>query len=341
MAKPFHSHLSFSSTVCQFYNMLIPLALLAMTCRTVLALPSLSTPIPLVIWHGLGDKFDGEGIQDVAALAESVNPGTFVYPIRLDADASSDRTASFFGNVSDQIQQVCDALAAHPILSTAPAIDALGFSQGGVFLRGYVERCNRPPVRSLVTFGSPHNGIAEFQACGLTDWLCKSAMALLRTNTWSSFVQSRLVPAQYYRSTDPDTGLPSEEYLEYSNYLADANNERVLKNVTYAANLAKLDKFVMYLFEDDTTVIPKETSWFAQVNLTSGAVQTLQNRTIYKEDWLGLKKLDKKGGLVFKTTPGGHMQLSEKTLNATFKEYFGTMRGAANLVVQTGGGLEL
>jgi len=49
----------------------------------------------------------------------------------------------------------------------------------------------------------------------------------------------------------------------------------------------------------------------------------LKERDIYKEDWLGLKALDKKGGLHFKTAPGKHMQLSEELLNKTFADYFG------------------
>ncbi|KAF2488946.1 palmitoyl-protein thioesterase precursor [Lophium mytilinum] len=313
---------------------------------SVSALPSPATltpsskPLPLIIWHGLGDNYAADGLAAVADLATETNPGTFVYQIRLDGDAGSDRTATFFGNTTDQIAQVCADLASHPILSSAPAVNALGFSQGGQFLRGFIERCNVPPVRNLVTFGSQHNGIAEFQACGATDWLCKGAMALLRTNTWSGYVQSHLVPAQYYRSCNTSTGKPTEEYLEHSNFLADINNERAEKNETYAKNLASLEKFVMYLFEDDTTVIPKSSGWFAQVtNLTSGVVEPLRNRTIYKEDWIGLKKLDEKGGLVFKETEGGHMQLTDEVLTDVFKTYYGPVHGKwEDLTVQEEGG---
>src|ERR1700712_2442491 len=218
------------------------------------------TPLPLIIWHGLGDNYAAEGLATVAKLAEDTNPGTLVYIIRIDDDASADRSATFFGNLTEQIEKVCADLAAHPILSTAPAVDALGFSQGGQFLRGYIERCNSPPVRSLVTFGSQHNGISEFQTCGATDWLCKGAQGLLRSNTWSTFVQNRLVPAQYFR--DPNQ---YDDYLLYSNFLADINNERLLKNKTYKENLEKLERFVMYIFNDDETVIPKLSGWFAEV----------------------------------------------------------------------------
>jgi palmitoyl-protein thioesterase len=273
-------------------------------------------PLPLIIWHGLGDNYAAEGLAQVAELAQEVNPGTFTYIIRLDDDSSADRSATFFGNVTVQIEKVCADLAAHPILSTAPAVDALGFSQGGQFLRGYIERCNFPPVRSLVTFGSQHNGISEFQSCGATDWLCKGAEGLLRSSTWSSFVQSRLVPAQYFR--DPNQ---YDSYLELSNFLADINNERTLKNQTYKENLEKLERFIMYMFEDDTTVVPKQSSWFADVNGTE--VTELRKRDIYKDDWIGLKALDEKGGLVFETTPGGHMTLTDKLLAKVFKENYG------------------
>ncbi len=277
------------------------------------------TPLPVVIWHGLGDSFSGEGIQAVAALADAVHPGTFVHSISVAGDdASADRSATFFGNVSAQVDAVCAQLAAHPILSTAPAVDALGFSQGGQFLRAYVQRCNRPPVRSLVTFGSQHNGIAEFRECGASDFLCRGAMALLRFNTWSSFVQSRLVPAQYFR--DP-ADLPA--YLEGSQFLADINNERPARNHDYKKNLASLKKFVMFLFEDDTMVHPRESSWFGEVSAETQESVPLRKRQIYKEDWLGLRELDDKGALVFRSITADHMQIPEAVLNETMRDFFG------------------
>ncbi|KAI8964418.1 alpha/beta-hydrolase [Daldinia sp. FL1419] len=279
------------------------------------------TPLPVVIWHGLGDTFSAEGLQSVGGLVEKINPGTFVYYVRLDESPSNDRTATFYGNVSEQVAKVCDDLAAHPILSTAPAIDAVGFSQGGQFLRAYVERCNFPPVRTLVTFGSQHNGIVDYKACSAADWLCKGAMALLHGNTWSSWVQSRLVPAQYFR--DPKD---LDNYLEHSNFLADINNEREKKNKTYAKNIASLENFVLYVFEDDTTVIPKETSWFEEVNGTE--VTPLRARKLYTEDWIGLRALDRKGGLKFKTVPGEHMQISDEVLEGAFSEFFGPFKGS-------------
>ncbi|KAI9762043.1 MAG: RNA polymerase II C-terminal domain kinase beta subunit [Chaenotheca gracillima] len=295
--------------------------LLTLLCMSAsgLTLPP-STPqsqaLPLIIWHGLGDNYNATGLLEVGDIFQSVVDAP-VYFVRLDDDPNSDRTATYFGNVTEQVLQVCEAIAAHPVLSAAPAVNALGFSQGGQFLRGYVELCNTPPVHTLVTFGSQHNGISRFQQCGTSDWLCNGAMNLLRRNAWSSFVQSRLVPAQYFRSPDD-----LDTYLENSAFLADINNEREVKNKAYKKRLSSLETFVMYIFTEDTTVIPKESAWFAEVDPETLEVTDLKDRDIYKEDWLGLKAIDERGGLKFEKAPGGHMQLSEELLLETFTKYF-------------------
>ncbi|OAQ65909.1 palmitoyl-protein thioesterase precursor [Pochonia chlamydosporia 170] len=282
-------------------------------------------PLPLVIWHGLGDAANSEGLTEISQLADTIAPGIYVHIINPTGEGSDDRSATFLGNVTEQVQAVCDQLASNPILSTAPAIDAIGFSQGGQFLRGFIERCNFPPVRNLITFGSQHNGITEFKECGSIDYICKTAMALLRFNVWSGFVQNRLVPAQYYR---PVEDKDYESYLESSNFLADINNERELKNEKYKENLARLDNFVMYLFENDTISIPKESAWFGQVK-PNGRYTPLKERKLYKEDWLGLKALDNKGALSFRTIDGEHMRIPEQVLNDTLTEFLGPYKKTA------------
>jgi len=159
--------------------------------------------------------------------------------------------------------------------------------------------------------------------------VCKSAFGLLKANTWSAYVQSHVVPAQYYR--DPKD---LETYLEHSGFLADINNERQDKNVTYKQNLVKLKGFVMYMFEEDETVVPKESSWFAEVvedddddgddgddgknGGKNRTVTLLRDRQMYKEDWLGLKTLDEAGKIEFLTTPGKHERLPPSPFSSFF-----------------------
>lgn len=303
----------------------------------VAALPSPPStskkPLPLLIWHGLGDRYDADGLHSVGELATKVHPGTEVYYIRAADSGSDDQRATFFGNITAQSEEICTSLAANTNLTDASGVvraDALGFSQGGQFLRGLVERCPALSIRSLVTYGSQHNGIAQFQRCGTWDLLCKGAVALVGGNAWTDYVQNTVVPAQYYREINKTTGLPVEGYLKHSHFLADINNEHKEKNERkeeYAARLAKLEKLVMIVFEEDQTVVPKESGWFAEVNETSAEVTDLRDRAIYREDWIGLKALDEKGGLVFESVPGAHMELDRKDLETTFKKYFGAERG--------------
>jgi len=295
--------------------------------------PATSKPLPLLIWHGLGDRYDADGLHTVGELAAKIHTGTQVHYIRVSDDGSEDQRATFFGNITAQSEEICASLAANTNLTDPSGVvraDALGFSQGGQFLRGLVERCPALSVRSLVTFGSQHNGIAQFQRCGTWDLLCKGAVALVGSNAWTEYVQSHVVPAEYYREVNKTTGLPTEGYLEHSHFLADVNNERKEKKGVYAKRLAALEKFVMFVFEDDKTVVPKESGWFAEVNETSGEVTDLRDRAIYLEDWIGLKALDEKGGLVFESVEGEHMALKRKDLERTFEKYFGAERLVGN-----------
>ncbi|KAK1090432.1 hypothetical protein LTR48_008309, partial [Friedmanniomyces endolithicus] len=81
----------------------LPTLLTLLAFSTALPSPSPPKPLPLLIWHGLGDRYDADGLQTVGTLANKIHPGTYIYYIRVDDDGSADRSASFFGNVSAQV----------------------------------------------------------------------------------------------------------------------------------------------------------------------------------------------------------------------------------------------
>ncbi|KAF8457548.1 Alpha/Beta hydrolase protein, partial [Kalaharituber pfeilii] len=279
-------------------------------------------PLPLVVWHGLGDAYDSPGLQRVADLYHLLYPNTFVYIISLSSNPNTDRSSTFLGSLPAQISLVCQQLLSLPSLSHG--YHSLGFSQGGQFLRALIQSCPLPHLAShpptspprphaLITFGAQHNGITSFLGqCAPFDVPCKTAAALLNRSKWSPWVQSHVVPAQYFR--DP-TDL--DNYLAFSGWLADVNNERS-RNESFAENLASLDNFVMYLFANDTTAIPKESAWFDDVDPDTGEITKLRDRDMYKEDWLGLRKLDEKGALTFLEVEGAHMEIADETLLEAF-----------------------
>ena len=137
--------------------------------RTPWMPPGTQAALPVVLWHGMGDTCcdpDSMGrVQDLIETSLSV----YVYSVRLAETVGADRDAGFFGSVPKQVRQVCETIASDPKL--AGGYNAIGFSQGGQFLRAVVEVCptlvpSMPPCRKLVTFGGQHQGVMDWPGCG-------------------------------------------------------------------------------------------------------------------------------------------------------------------------------
>jgi len=207
--------------------------------------------------------------------------------------------------VDDQVEYVCEALAADPNLQDG--FNAVGFSQGGQFLRAYIERCNSPPVYNLITMGSQHQGVADIPECtAVNETICSYVEDILEFGAYTSIAQDIVVQAQYFK--DP---LDIPTYLETSGFLADINNERPQKNSTYKENLSSLNQFVMFQFTEDTVVVPRESEYFGYyADGSTSHLLTLQEMDIYIEDWIGLKALDESNKLQFLPCPGNHMQFT-------------------------------
>jgi len=264
---------------------------------------------PVVIWHGMGDTCCNEA--SIGGFMENLKellPDTFIYSLNVSDSESElvERKNSYFGNVNEHVDFVCNKLRESDIYPHLKnGFNALGFSQGGQFLRAYVERCNDPPVYNLITYGAQHNGISSIPGCDNDDsGFCSRMKFLVSTNVYSSFVQNNVIQAQYFKSVEN-----YEEYLERSIFLADINNEREEKDPVYKENMLSLNKFVMIRFEDDDVVIPPSTSWFGWIDDFDELIPFNKTET-YKEDWLGLKTMEKQNKLEFLTAPGNHMQVN-------------------------------
>jgi palmitoyl-protein thioesterase len=132
-----------------------------------------------------------------------------------------------------------------------------------------------------------------------------------------------------------------DAYLKSNRFLTSINNEMVdTRNETYAHNLASLENLVLVLFKQDNMVIPKESAWFGseaagsedeilpagngheysellgqiQLGATSTPPKTIipmRRQPLYTDDWIGLRELDEKGGVVLETCEGVHMHLED------------------------------
>ncbi|KAI8927590.1 Alpha/Beta hydrolase protein [Entophlyctis helioformis] len=282
-------------------------------------------PTPVVFWHGMGDWYGNpDGIGNLTAIVQDVVPGVFVHSVRLSDAEDADKKASFFGLVDEQIPTAQPSLPCPALPCTsapcraAGGFNAVGISQGGLFLRAYHQRCTAgPPIRTLISFGSPHAGVADAPNCAdPADSSCAFVRSVIRSGVYWPWIQRRIVQAQYFKQWDR-----FDTYLEQSAFLADVNNEREAKNAEYKTRMRALGQLVLVRFENDTMVVPRDTAWFSYFD-TKGTLKTLKEQPTYTQDWIGLRSLDEAGRIEFVTLPGNHVQIPRSVFRTEFVEKY-------------------
>ncbi|XP_063220790.1 palmitoyl-protein thioesterase 1 [Bacillus rossius redtenbacheri] len=263
--------------------------------------------VPVVMWHGMGDFCCNPlSLGYVKKLIEKEIPGIYVKSLKIGSTVAEDIEHGYFMNVNKQVEDVCKQLQADPNLSGG--YNAIGFSQGGQFLRAVAQRCPVPRVKNLISVGGQHQGVFGVPNCStLKHKWCSYISKILTYAAYENWVQNEFVQAQYWHDS-----LKEEQYRSASVFLADINNERS-NNTTYKENLLLVENFVMIKFNNDTVVEPKETEWFGFYK--PGQISeffTLQESDLYKKDLLGLRQLDETGRLKFLSVDGNHLQFTEE-----------------------------
>ena len=194
---------------------------------------------------------------------------------------------------------------AHSQLSTAPEINAMGFSQGGLLARYIAQGCDiSGKVRNLVTVGTPNMGLVEAPACQpfaerllsnflpenhLSDFqllfLHRYAQQLTCTiETWildiivvypfgfGYFIfQYLLPPSSYYRP--PELLL---QYQKHSIWLPFLNNEvNHIDFEMYRNRIMGINSFTAIEWDADTAIYPRSSTQFDQTTTLSGKIPQL------------------------------------------------------------------
>lgn len=258
---------------------------------------------PVVLWHGMGDSCCNPlSMGSVKKLLENELNGSYVLSLKIGNSIISDMSNGFFMDVNDQIEFVCNTIKNDTQLQGG--YNAIGFSQGGQFLRGLAQRCPYPPMKSLISVGGQHQGVYGFPHCPGSWFVCREVARLLDLGAYTEYVQNHLVQAQYWH--DP---LNEEKYRKHSKFLADINQE-VTINPDYKNNLMKVSNITFIMFDKDTMVIPKESEWFGFYKKGSDkAVISLQESDIWINDKLGLKEMAAQGRLDFLKVEADHLQM--------------------------------
>jgi palmitoyl-protein thioesterase len=157
-----------------------------------------------------------------------------------------------------QVSEVCDALANDTRL--ANGFNAMGFGQGGLFLRALVERCGKVRVRNLISVGGPQQGSYGLPYCpGNNVSLCQVVHhTVIKHGVYTPWVQKLITVAQYWQ--DPKY---EEKYEKDCIFLPDLNQMNVT-NPVYKERILTLTNFVLVKLELDRVVNPTESEVYKE-----------------------------------------------------------------------------
>lgn len=280
--------------------------------------PLPSKPEAIVLWHGLGDNYNTTSMGRIKELIENTLPDTFVHSVYIDEDPALDERRSIFGDANSELAIACEQLLQIPELSNGFA--GIGFSQGGLFMRALIEKCPNISVSTLITFGSPHLGVLELPLCSKDDdWLCKRRNAFLKSQVWLPLVQKTVIPAQYFR--DP---AQYSSYTKYSHFLANINNERPEEiDEDAKERFSQIGRLVLIKFTKDTTLVPKESAFFEEVDPHTGRTVPFTKTQLFQDDLIGLRKLFIEDKVSFYDIDDEHMRFLDDFFVDILHEYFG------------------
>ena len=101
-----------------------------------------------------------------------------------------DAENGFFMDTWKQIRFACNKIANDAKLKDG--YHAIGFSQGGQFLRAVAQLCPQPRMKNLVTIGGQHQGVYGFPRCrGESSAFCNMIRKVLNYGVYTDLVQKQ------------------------------------------------------------------------------------------------------------------------------------------------------
>jgi len=199
---------------------------------------------PVVLMHGI--RGDITSMVDVEEWIKEKLPGIYVRRIQV----GNGYWDSILMPMNEQVQDFCQQIQQDPNLQNG--FNLVGFSQGTLVTRGFIQRCNNPSVYNYISWAGPQGGLFGIPFIG-NQFLDE----YLGSFPYWDYVQRSLAPAQFWK--DP---YDMSTYYNVSLYLPDINNELPIKNETYKKHITSLNHMVLLYSINDDIINPKESGWF-------------------------------------------------------------------------------
>ncbi|KAJ0961870.1 hypothetical protein J5N97_029698 [Dioscorea zingiberensis] len=272
----------------------------------------ISFSIPFIFVHGIYEECKSNNTIGFIELLSywSGSPGHCI-PI------GNGMVDSWFMPLQRQTDILCEKVKEMEELKEG--FNIVGTSQGTLTARGLVQFCDGIPPEFHLSIWSSILGIRHVPLCGnLGPFLCGIVAELLKHRVYTDFVQNLLAPSGYFKIP---TAIP--QYLEYASFLPRLNNERPNeRNSTYKERFSSLNTLVLIMADNETVLVPKETSWFGYYPEGNWFPILSPHQTpLYKEDWIGLKTLDDEGRVKFISVASDHFGVPEEDIKKYIVPY--------------------
>ncbi len=260
--------------------------------------PIVNTPI--VLMHGVNT--DSSSLDYIVSLLEETFPDKFI----LNVEIGDGKETSLYTPMFEQVDMFNNVVKSTPELSDG--FHLIGFSQGTLITRGYIELYNKPPVINYLSLAGPQAGQfgVPFINIPVLDFILSGLDYL-------SPFQEMLAPGQYWKNPNL-----LELYTARSMYLAIINNERTF-NQTFYNNFVSINKLVLVYSTNDKVIHPPISGWFGFYDKDMN-IQTFNETNLYLSDLFGLKKLEKENKIVFYQTEFEHHEHSDEIATEFIKE---------------------
>ena len=260
----------------------------------LLSIISLSYSIyPIAVFHGIVDS------------CEMKNTSTLVNDLRRDLgvhveciEIGNGFIDTIMEDLHSQVEEACEKIKANPNFQSKFSI--LGISQGTLIGRYIIEKCQmKGQVMRYMSFDGPQMGIGSIPklTCGtFCDFLVNITAPLFYK------MKDRIAPAAYFRYKY------DQEYYELHNtFLKMLNNENNEKDEEIKRRFSNLEKVKLIKSKDDSVIVPRDSSWFMFYDFEGKEIVPLEESQFYKKDFIGLRKLNEEGKVIFATFRDEHV----------------------------------
>ncbi len=257
--------------------------------------PNLYNPLmdtPIVLMHGVNT--DSSSLDYIVNLLKETFPTKFI----LNVEVGDGKETSLYTPMFEQVDMFNKVVQSHPELENG--FHLIGFSQGTLITRAYIELYNNPPVINYISLAGPQAGQfgVPFINIPVLDFILSGLDYL-------SPFQEMLAPGQYWKN-------PSliDLYTTRSMFLAVINNERNF-NQTFYDNFVSINKLVLVYSTNDKVIHPPISGWFGFYDKDMN-IQNFNQTNLYLKDLFGLKKMEKDNKIVFYQTEFEHHEHSDE-----------------------------